>query len=371
MGVKHFRERLKFIYPATKNPALMTNNLPLHNWQPSSSWRTLTTIDAHTGGEPLRIITGGWPPILGDTILAKRAYAREQHDDLRRALMWEPRGHADMYGAIFTEPVTPDGDVGVLFLHNAGFSTMCGHGIIALVKVGVDIGYFDVREDPTLRIDTPAGRVTATAHLHPDGTCARVSFENVPSFLLARDLTVAVPGYGDVTCDIAYGGGFYAYVNADALGVQLDDAHQQDCINAGRAIKHAVMDQYTITHPTDDPDLNFLYGTILVSHTQQADPAAHSRNVCIFADGEVDRSPTGTGVSGRVAIHHARGELADETITVESIIGSQFTGRVVKTTQVGDVPAVIPEISGTAHITGVHTFMIDPDDPLRDGFILR
>lgn len=344
----------------------------MHNWQPPASWRTLTTIDAHTGGEPLRIITGGLPPIPGDTILAKRAYARAHHDDMRRALMWEPRGHADMYGAILTEPVTPDGDVGVLFLHNAGFSTMCGHGIIAMVKVGVDTGAFTVTDsNPTIRIDTPAGRVTATAHLHPDGTCARVSFENVPSFLLAGNVTVPVPGYGDVTCDIAYGGAFYAYVDADALGLTLDDQHQAACIDAGRAIKHAVMAQVPLQHPDGDPDLNFLYGTILVSHTQQTDPAAHSRNVCIFADGEVDRSPTGTGVSGRVAIHHARGELGDAPIIVESIIGSQFTGRVVATTHVGNLPAVIPEISGTAHITGIHTFTIDPTDPLRGGFILR
>ncbi|MEO0565981.1 MAG: proline racemase family protein, partial [Chloroflexota bacterium] len=283
----------------------------MQNWQPPAHLQQITTIDAHTAGEPLRIITSGLPPIPGDTILEKRAFARQHHDDLRRALMWEPRGHADMYGAILTEPTTPDGDVGVLFIHNEGFSTMCGHGIIGMTKVMVDTGEFPVEvgaDSAMIRIDTPAGRVTATAHI-VDGICTHVSFQNVPSFLLERDLTVDVPGYGAVTCDIAYGGAFYAYTDADVLGLTLDDANQRACIDAGTAIKQAVIDAYKLQHPDGDDDLNFLYGTILVSRTQGADPAAHSRNVCIFADGEVDRCPTGTGVSGRIAIHHAREEL--------------------------------------------------------------
>jgi proline racemase len=342
----------------------------MHNWQPPTDWPRITTIDAHTAGEPLRIITSGFPEIPGDTILSKRAYARAHHDDLRRALMWEPRGHADMYGAILTDPVTPDGDVGVLFIHNEGFSTMCGHGIIGMVKVGIDTGYFPIAGPQTIiRIDTPAGRVTATAHVE-NGRCVRVTFLNVPSFLLERDLTINVQRIGSVTCDIAYGGAFYAYVDADALGVTLDDQHQRQCIDVGMAIKRAVMDQYEIQHPDGDLDLNFLYGTILVSRTQMGG-RAHSRNVCIFADGEVDRCPTGTGVSGRLAIHHARGELSDETITVESIIGTTFTGRVAEETTVGGLKAIVPEVGGTAYITGQHTFLLDPDDPLREGFLLR
>jgi len=342
------------------------------NWQPPAHWQQITTLDAHTGGEPLRIITGGFPALPGDTILEKRAYARQHHDDLRRALMWEPRGHADMYGAIFTQPTTPDGDVGVLFIHNEGFSTMCGHGIIAMVVVGVETGVFPGEGDAIVRIDTPAGRVTARSHT-PSGEPNRVSFVNVPSFLLARDLAVDVPGLGTVTYDIAYGGAFYAYVDVDAadFDLTLDADHQRDCIDVGMKIKHAVMDAYDIVHPAGDPDLNFLYGTILVSREQTADPNNHSRNVCIFADGEVDRSPTGTGVSGRVAIHHARGEITDETITVESILGTTFTGRVTDTTTVGDIDAVVPEISGTAYITGTHRFLIDPEDPLRGGVLLR
>jgi len=346
---------------------------PIPAWQPPPDWLTFTTIDAHTGGEPLRIITGGFPELPGATILEKRHYARTHYDHLRRLLMFEPRGHADMYGAILTPPVTPDGDLGVLFLHNEGFSTMCGHGIIALVKVALQVGLFPaLAPRTTLRIDTPAGRVTATAHL-VDGQVEHVSFLNVPSFVLAPHLKVDVPGLGHITCDIAFGGAFYAYVDIDQTLLAhliIDDRHQPELIDIGMRIKRAVMSAYTIRHPDGDPDLNFLYGTILVKMLHQ--PNVHSRNVCIFAEGEVDRSPTGTGVSGRLAIHHARGELAlDETITIHSLVGSAFTGRVASTTEVSGRPAIIPEVAGTAYITGQHTFLLDPSDPFSTGFILR
>ncbi len=337
------------------------------NWQPPEHWAKITTIDAHTAGEPLRVITGGFPDLPGGTILAKRQYAREHYDHFRRALMWEPRGHADMYGCILTPPTTPGADVGVLFLHNEGYSTMCGHGIIGLVKVGIETGMLPVKE--RIEIDTPAGRVSARAHLR-GGTVERVSFLNVPSFVLVADLQVDVPGMGQVTCDIAFGGAFYAYVDADAVGVSLAPENYRGMIDAGMRIKRAVMEQYTIIHPDGDADLNFLYGTIFVKLLP--DSAIHSRNVCIFAEGEVDRCPTGTGVSGRLAIHHRRGEIQPgETITIESIIATQFTGRVAEVTQVQGVPAIIPEVSGTAHITGRNEFWIDPDDPLREGFFLR
>jgi proline racemase len=324
------------------------------NWQAPDHWVRITTLDAHTAGEPLRILTSGFPDLPGDTILEKRQSARAH----------------DMYGCILTPPVTPDGDVGVLFMHNEGFSTMCGHGIIGLVKVGVETGLFRAGgAQRRVKIDTPAGRVIATTHL--DGQkVERVSFLNVPSFLLERDLVVEVEGIGVVTCDIAYGGAFYAYVDADAVGVTLDSVRQRELIDVGMRIKRAVMRSYTIVHPTGDPDLNFLYGTIFVKRT--GDSITRTRNVCIFAEGEVDRSPTGTGVSGRLAIHHARGELAlDETIVVESILGTEFTGRVAETVMIGGVSGIIPEVSGTAYITGKHEFLIDPDDPLAQGFLLR
>ncbi|MCB9133114.1 MAG: proline racemase family protein [Anaerolineales bacterium] len=329
----------------------------------------ITTVDAHTAGEPFRVITGGFPDLPGDTILARRRYARDHLDHLRRALMWEPRGHADMYGCIVTPPVTPGADIGVLFMHNEGFSTMCGHGIIGIATVALETGMLPASEpETTLRIDTPAGLVTAHA-LVDDGKVRSVRFENVPSFVLALDRTVDVPGYGVVRYDIAFGGAFYAYVQAEDLGLRCTPADYRRLIEAGVAIKHAVMAAGPIPHPFE-PDLSFLYGTIFIGPPESAD--AHSRNVCVFADGEVDRCPTGTGVSGRLALHHGRGELAiDQSIIVESIIGSRFSGRVVETTTFGPYAAVIPEVTGSAFITGRHEFHIDPDDPLREGFLLR
>lgn len=324
----------------------------------------ITTIEAHTAGEPLRIITSGYPEVQGETILARRSYAREHLDHLRRMLMLEPRGHADMYGALLMPPATDDGDVGVLFLHNEGYSTMCGHGIIAMVKVGLEHGLFKADESD-IKIDTPAGRIRACAHRH-EGVITDVSFINVPSFVFA-DVAVEVPELGSVRCTIAYGGAFYAYVDADALGLTLDTAHCQELIRHGMAIKRAVMRDCVLKHPSGDEDLNFLYGTIFVA--KQA--GAHSRNVCIFADGEVDRSPTGTGVSGRAAIHHARGQLGDEWIRIESILGTSFDVRVVESVDLGGIQAVVPEVRGRAHVTGKAEFWMDPDDPLRDGFVIR
>jgi trans-L-3-hydroxyproline dehydratase len=339
------------------------------DWNPSAEWLSITTIDAHTAGEPLRVITGGFPPLAGDTILEKRRYAREQLDHLRKALMWEPRGHADMYGCIVTEPVTPDGTLGVLFMHNEGYSTMCGHGIIGLAKVALDTGMIELEgEAPVLEMDTPAGRVTATAR-REDGVVVEVSFLNVPSFVYALDQLVDVPGMGSVRYDLAFGGAFYAFVQAESVGVGLEGEDFRRLIDYGTQIKHAVMDSMTIEHPFEE-DLGFLYGTIFIGGASQ--PGHHSRNICIFADGEVDRCPTGTGVSARSAIHYARGELGvNEPFIVESILGTTFTGEVVETTKYGPYDAVIPKVTGSAHICGRNELLIDPGDPLRNGFILR
>ncbi len=338
-------------------------------FNPPGDWLRLGTIDAHTAGEPLRVIVDGYPDLPGETMLQKRACALEHHDHLRRALMLEPRGHADMYGCVLTPPVTPDGDVGVIFMHNEGYSTMCGHGIIGLVKVGIECNLLQVSGDkPVIRIDTPAGRVTATAQINNERV-ESVSFLNVPSFLLERDLHVDVPGLGDVTCDLAYGGAFYAYVEAASVGAEITPSNHSRLVDIGMRIKRAVMSSCEIIHPVGNTDLNFLYGTILV---QPGSSPVHSRNICIFAEGEVDRSPTGTGVSGRAAIHHARGELGvGEAITIESVIGTSFDVRVAEMAAVGDIPAIIPEVTGAAFITGRHEFLLDPADPLRQGVLLR
>jgi trans-L-3-hydroxyproline dehydratase len=340
----------------------------MRDWQPPAGWRRITTLETHAAGEPLRIVTGGIDPIPGSTILEKRRYAREHLDGVRRAIVFEPRGHADMYGAIPTEPVTADGDLGVLFLHNEGWSTMCGHGIIALTTALLETG---ARSGDTIRYDAPPGRVTARAVR--DGDRVReVAFENVPSFVAALDQTVAVEGLGDVRYDLAFGGAFYAFVDADALGVALDASGFQRCIDVGMRIKRAVMASREIRHPEspDAADLSFLYGTILTGRAHGA--GADSRNVCVFAEGEVDRSPTGTGVSARVAIEHARGRLPLGTpFTVESIIGTRFRGQALRTATVGPYEAVVPEVAGSAWIVGRSELWMAPDDPLREGFVLR
>lgn len=339
------------------------------DWTPPDDWLKITTIDAHTGGEPFRVITGGFPELPGDTILERRRYAKEKLDYLRTTLMFEPRGHADMYGCIVTPPVTPGADIGILFMHNEGFSTMCGHGIIGITKVALETGMLPLTApETTIKIDTPAGLVTAHARV-AGGRVESVYFHNVPSFVLALDETVEVPGLGSVQYDLAFGGAFYAYVQAGSVGLTCTPDDYQGLIETGRAIKRAVMAARPIPHPFE-ADLSFLYGTIFVGPA--LGEGAHSRNVCVFAEGEVDRSPTGTGVSGRLAIHHARGEIdLNQPIIIESIIGSRFSGRVVETTTFGPHPAITPEVEGTAHITGRHEFLIDPSDPLRAGFVLR
>ena len=339
------------------------------DWRPPEDWLRITSIDAHTAGEPFRVIASGFPELQGDTILARRRYAREHLDHLRTALMWEPRGHADMYGCIVTPPVTPEADIGILFMHNEGYSTMCGHGIIGITKVALETGMLPMtKPETTIRIDAPAGLITAYARVE-HGRVTEVRFHNVPSFVLALDQCVEVPGLGTVRYDLAFGGAFYAFVQAEDAGVRCIAEDFRKLIDKGLEIKRAVMGARAIPHPFEE-DLGFLYGTIFVGPPLSA--GAHSRNVCIFADGEVDRCPTGTGLSARLALHHARGEIGiGEAMVVESIIGSQFTGRIVEATTFGPHPAVIPEVTGTAHITGRHEFLIDLEDPLRDGFILR
>ena len=317
----------------------------------------------HTGGEPLRVIIDGLPPIEGRTVLEKRRYFREHYDHLRRGLMWEPRGHADMYGAIVTP--SADADFDVFFLHNEGYSTMCGHAIIALTKLAIETNLVEKNE---MAINVPAGRILARAVVS-EGRVVETSFRNVASFLYLRDQHVDVDGMGRVRFDVAYGGAFYAFVSAEDVGLELGPEHASRLIDYGRRIKNAVMSEFSITHPLE-PDLSFLYGTIFTGPA--LDPAHHSRNVCIFADGELDRSSTGSGVSARAALHFAKAQLGlNERVTIESILGSTMSVEVVEVTKFGQYDAVIPEVSGTASIVGRNEFYFDPTDPYSNGFILR
>ncbi|MHB8645288.1 MAG: proline racemase family protein [Thermomicrobiales bacterium] len=332
--------------------------------------RTITTIDAHAAGEPLRIVTAGLPPLPGATILERRRAMRAHHDDLRRILMWEPRGHADMYGCVLTLPVTAEAAYGVLFMHNEGYSTMCGHGIIALTTALLETGQLP-RVAPVTEVgyDTPAGFVLARADIDGDRV-RRVTFRNVPSFVHTAGLPIVVDGK-PVTVDVVFGGAFYALVEATALAPDLIVRPERvtELIARGMAVKHAVEAAARIAHPTE-PELCGIYGTIITGPAEGE--GARQRNVTIFAEGEVDRSPCGTGTAATTAAFVARGTLAiGEAWVNESIIGTRFTGRAIERTNVGDYPAIIPEIGGRGFITGYHTFVLDPDDEAGRGFLVR
>jgi proline racemase len=339
------------------------------NWKPPAQWSRISTIDMHTGGEPLRILVDGYPEVRGETILEKRKYFKDQLDHIRKGVMWEPRGHADMYGAVLTEPCTREADFGTFFLHNEGYSTMCGHAIIALTKFVLDTGLVDKKgRHPHLIIDAPPGQILSTAS-RENGIVKSVAFRNVPSFVLYRDQEIEVPGLGEIKYDVAFGGAFYVIVDADQVKLSLDPSGVSKLIEAGMQIKRSVMNKQVIAHPFE-PDLSFLYGCIFTGSPEKT--SIHSRNVCIFANGEVDRSATGSGVSARAALHHARGELnPGEKIEIESILGTTMVVEVAEVTSFGPYDAVIPRVSGTASFTGKNSFWFDPKDPLKKGFIIR
>lgn len=340
--------------------------LESRQWNPPAAWPKIETIDLHVGGEPLRVFTLGLPPIHGKTVLEKRRYFREHYDYLRTATMWEPRGHADMYGAVITP--SEDADFDAFFLHNEGYSTMCGHAIIGLTTLVLDTAMIvKTGANPLLTINVPAGKIYVQANVAA-GKVQRVSFRNVPSFLYLRDQHVEVEGLGRVRFDVAYGGAFYAIVEAAPLELELTPKHVSRHIDLGQRIKRAVA-ELAIVHPFEN-DLSFLYGVIFTGPA--IEPGRHSRNVCIFAEGQVDRSATGSGVSARAALHFAKGELQiGQKIVIESLVGSTMTAMVVEETKFGPHDAVIPEVSGTASIVGRNEFLFDPEDPFVNGFFLR
>ncbi|WP_166922983.1 proline racemase family protein [Flavobacterium poyangense] len=333
----------------------------------------IKTIDMHTGGEPLRVIMDGFPELKGNSVLEYRRYIKEHYDSLRTALMFEPRGHADMYGCILVPPNDERADFGILFMHNEGYSTMCGHAIIAITTLAAKMNWILLKEgENELKIDAPCGRIHSYATIK-NNKLTGVHFHCVPSFVVGLDRVVSVPGIGDIVYDLAYGGAFYAYVDLRKnknLSFNLTPEDNRKIIQAGIDVKHAVMAQdKEILHPFED-DLSFLYGTIFID--SPLDSKNHSRNVCVFAEGEVDRSPTGSGVSGRIAIENIRNQIKKhQKISIESITNSIFNGSLVDELSFGKFKAVIPQVEGTAHITGTNTFIIDPEDPMKNGFILR
>lgn len=327
----------------------------------------LSYLDYHTCGEPVRIVTSGYPELVGATILEKRRDARENHDHLRRAMMLEPRGHAGMYGVIPVAATHPDAAFGVLFTHNEGYSTMCGHATIALGRYAIEHGLVPAVEPVTrFAIEAPCGLLRLECSVC-GGKVESVTFESVPAFVFARDLPVDVPGLGTVVTDIAYGGAFYCILPASRFGLDLFDTPVAALTDAAAALTDRVRATLSITHPTE-PDLGFLYGTIV---TDEAAPAEDSFNLCIFAEAQIDRSPTGSGVTARMALDHAKGLVAaGQTRRFRSITGGTFTGRVLGEAD-GPAPgAVTVAVGGTGHFAGEGTFVIEADDPLRHGFAL-
>lgn len=331
----------------------------------------ISAIDTHAAGEPLRIITGGLPEVPGRNLLERKKNFACHFDGVRKALIWEPRGHHGMYGCVLMPPSSGEADLGVLFLQNEGYSTMCGHGIIALATALVETGMIESKGAETpITLETPAGLIYATAHVSKQGYVEHVSFMNVPSFVYARDVRIKVPDIGQVVVDVAYGGAFYAILQVEQVGLRVVPEAISELVEVGEAVKHAVNGKLRVTHPEEE-ELSFLYGTILVDEPERTEH--HSRNICIFADAQVDRSPTGTGVAARLALLDAQGALkGDKAIVIESVLGAEsiFRGRIVDRTKVGPFHAVVPEISGKAFITGRHEFVLDPRDKLGRGFLL-
>ena len=319
----------------------------------------IATVDYHTGGEPFRIVSGGVDPPRGARILDKRRDALERLDHVRRLLVFEPRGHADMYGCFVVEPDDEGADLGVVFFHNAGYSTACGHGTIALVTWALDEGLVEKREgENRVVVDVPSGRLETSATVG-GGRVRSVRVRNVPAFVFARNLQAA-----GRTADVAFGGAFYA-----SLEERVEPGELSRLIELGREIKRDLEAKHDVVHPLE-PELRDVYGVIFWQH--ESDDPFTQRNVTVFADGEVDRSPCGSGTSARLALLDAEGRLPRGAELVhQSIVGSEFRARVVRGAQVADTPAVVTEVEGSAYRTGEHVFELDPDDPLGEGFLLR
>jgi proline racemase len=331
--------------------------------------RYFSCIDTHTGGEPTRTIIGGMPPIPGKTIVDKMTQLKENMDWIRTALMFEPRGHSVMSGVVLTEPTHPEADIGVIFIETGGYLPMCGHDTIGVSTALVETGMVSVEEPVTkIILDTPAGLTRVRVEV-VDGAAKSVTFRNVPAFVFADDIDIDVPKMGKIRMDVAYGGNVYAILPADAIGTDICPENANKFIEKGRIIRDAVNAQLRIEHP-EKPFINAC--THVEFFGEPTLPEAHVKNTVLFGDVGIDRSPCGTGTSAKVACLYAQGKLQlNEEFIHESITGSLFKAKAVEETRVGDYRAVIPEVTGSAHIMGLNQIFIDPDDPLKHGFLLK
>ncbi len=329
---------------------------------------TFFCIDAHTCGNPVRLVTGGYPDLSGETMADKRQDFLAHHDWIRQALMYEPRGHSMMSGSLLFPPCSPDGDVGVLFIETSGCLPMCGHGLIGTVTIALEHGLVHPKTPGRLLVDTPAGRVTVEFKMD-SGKVRSVRFRNVASYLAHRDVVIEVEGLGELTVDVAFGGNYYAIVEPQTNWPGLDQMSVDELLTYSPRVRAATHQAVSCVHPEDERVRG-------VSHTMWTSPptqeGAHGRNAVFYGERAIDRSPCGTGTSARLAQLAARGRLeVGERFVHESIIGSLFTGRVEEATRLGKHPAVIPSVEGWAQVTGHNTIWVDSEDPYAHGFEVR
>jgi len=330
--------------------------------------RVICTIDAHTEGTPERIVVSGLPPIPGDTMVEKNAYARDHLDHVRKLLVNEPRGHRNMCGSYLTAPVSQDASYGVLFLEPGGYATMCGHGTIAICKILVDHKMVNVIEPTTpIVLDTVAGTIRVDVEVC-DGKAGAVTIWNVPSFLLAKDVVIQMPEYGKVAIDIAYGGNFYAILSAESVGLTIEPQYAEQIISAGVKLQEAINEQVDVHHP-EEPRIDVV--SFVQFYAEPRDDRATMRNVVVSPPAGIDRSPCGTGTSARMASLFARDELSlHEPFVHESILGGLFYGELVGESKVGPYDAVLPAIRGSAYIMGLNSFLLEDSDPYPEGFYM-
>lgn len=329
--------------------------------------RLFTTIDTHTGGNPTRTVISGLPKLKGNTMSEKMLYMQENYDWIRKFLMNEPRGHSVMSGALIVEPCHPEADVGVIYIETGGYLPMCGHDTIGCCTALVEAGLIEVTEPYTyVNLDTPAGLVEVKIKV-VDGIAKEVSFANVPSFLL-KSIEVEVEAIGKMKCDIAYGGNFYGIIDAREIGLKLEPENASKIIETGIKIRNKLNETHSIAHP----EFPFIQGlTHIEFFTDPVHPEADVKNTVIVPPGGIDRSPCGTGTSAKLATMYSKNEMdVGETFVHESIVGSLFKARILETTKIKDIEAIVPEVTGTAWIMGMHRFFYNEKDPLKEGYLL-
>ncbi|MEM3264696.1 MAG: proline racemase family protein [Thermoplasmata archaeon] len=331
---------------------------------------SIICVDSHTMGEPTRVIIGGIPNIIGKNMLEKKHYCENNMDDIRKALMLEPRGHDNMFGAIIVPPTLPEADLGVIFLESGGYLNMCGHGTMGVATVALEMGLLKKTEPETKMVfETPAGLVNVSAKIE-NGNIVSITFQNVPAFLFKEAITLDLDNYKDVLLDIAFGGNFFAIVDTKQLGIDIVKGNITKFTEIGMEILDIVNKKIKVSHP-EKPYINTI-DLVEFSHSLNTSTQFITKNIVIFGNNSVDRSPCGTGTCAKMASLYHKGKLnKGENFVNEGILGNSFTGRIVGTTKVGTFDAIIPEITGKAFITGINNYIITAEDPFKYGFSLR